>query len=164
MTRKGRRLTLIFSALAVVAVAVGLGLFAMRDGVVFFLTPSEVAAKSLAPNARLRIGGLVKPGSVEKTDARHVTFVVTDMKGEMRVTYAGLLPDLFREGQGVVAEGSLVGDNFKADSVLAKHDEKYMPRELADSLKKQGVWHESEGAGPAPGGADLSTKSGLAKN
>ena|SRR5665647_1040925 len=144
MTRKGRRLTLIASALSVIAIAVGLGLYAMKDGVVFFVTPTELAAKTMEmkPNARMRIGGLVLPGSVVKDGDRHVAFAITDNQTEVKVTYTGLLPDLFREGQGVVAEGALVGGVFKADSVLAKHDEKYMPREVADSLKKQGVWHE----------------------
>ncbi|MDO9439603.1 MAG: cytochrome c maturation protein CcmE [Beijerinckiaceae bacterium] len=151
MTRKGRRLTLISCALAVVAVAVGLGLYAMRDGVVFFVTPGELAARNLPPNTRLRIGGLVKPGSVERADARHVAFVIADNQGEVKVNYTGLLPDLFREGQGVVAEGLLVGTQFNADSVLAKHDENYMPRELADSLKKQGVWQHTGDAAATAG-------------
>lgn len=148
MTRKGRRLTLIFSALAVIGVALGLALFAFRDGVVFFVTPTELAAKTaeLRPNARMRIGGLVLPGSVVKSDDRHVAFAITDNQTEVKVTYAGLLPDLFREGQGVVAEGQLVNGVFRADSVLAKHDENYMPREVADSLKKQGVWNEGGNA------------------
>ncbi|MDB5651646.1 MAG: cytochrome c maturation protein CcmE [Hyphomicrobiales bacterium] len=144
MTRKGRRLTLIASALSVICIAVGLGLYAMKDGVVFFVTPTELAAKTkeMRPNARLRIGGLVLPGSLVKSGDRHVAFVISDNQSEVKVSYTGLLPDLFREGQGVVAEGTLAGDEFKADSVLAKHDEKYMPREVADSLKKQGVWND----------------------
>jgi cytochrome c-type biogenesis protein CcmE len=144
MTRKGRRLTLIASALAVIGVAIGLALFAFRDGVVFFVTPTELAAKTaeMRPNARMRIGGLVQPGSVSKADDRHVAFAITDNETEVKVTYTGLLPDLFREGQGVVAEGQLVNGVFRADSVLAKHDENYMPREVADALKKQGVWNE----------------------
>jgi cytochrome c-type biogenesis protein CcmE len=146
MTRKGRRLTLIASALAVIGVAIGLALFAFRDGVVFFVTPSELAAKTaeMRPNARMRIGGLVQPGSVLKSDDRHVAFAITDNQTDVKVTYAGLLPDLFREGQGVVAEGQLVNGVFRADSVLAKHDENYMPREVADSLKKQGVWNDGK--------------------
>jgi cytochrome c-type biogenesis protein CcmE len=148
MTRKGRRLTLIASALAVIGVAIGLALFAFRDGVVFFVTPSELAAKTaeMRPNARMRIGGLVQPGSVQKSDDRHVAFAITDNQTEVKVMYAGLLPDLFREGQGVVAEGQLINGVFRADSVLAKHDENYMPREVADSLKKQGVWNEGGAA------------------
>ena len=146
MTRKGRRLTLIASALAVIGVAIGLALFAFRDGVVFFVTPSELAAKTaqMRPDARMRIGGLVQPGSVLKSDDRHVSFAITDNRTEVKVTYAGLLPDLFREGQGVVAEGQLLNGVFRADSVLAKHDENYMPREVADSLKQQGVWNDGK--------------------
>jgi cytochrome c-type biogenesis protein CcmE len=146
MTRKGRRLTLIASALAVIGIAIGLALFAFRDGVVFFVTPTELAAKTaeMRPNARMRIGGLVQPGSVVKSDDRHVAFAITDNQTDVKVTYAGLLPDLFREGQGVVAEGQLVNGVFRADSVLAKHDENYMPREVADSLKKQGVWNDGK--------------------
>ena len=146
MTRKGRRLTLIASALAVIGVAIGLALFAFRDGVVFFVTPSELATKTaqMRPDARMRIGGLVQPGSVLKSDDRHVSFAITDNRTEVKVTYAGLRPDLFREGQGVVAEGQLVNGVFRADSVLAKHDENYMPREVADSLKQQGVWNDGK--------------------
>ena len=148
MTRKGRRLTLIASALTVIAIAIGLALFAFRDGVVFFVTPTDLAARTaeLRPNARVRIGGLVQPGSVERGSNREVSFTVTDNRTDVKVTYQGLLPDLFREGQGIVAEGMLVNGVFKADTVLAKHDENYMPREVADSLKQQGIWqHGGEG-------------------
>ncbi len=148
MTRKGRRLTLIASMLAVLGVAAGLVLFAMRDSIVFFYGPTELAEKALSPGARLRIGGLVKDGSVQRGDNKSMTFVITDSKNEVRVAYTGQVPDLFREGQGVVAEGVLLGPGqFRADSVLAKHDEKYMPREVADALKKQGVWNDGA---PAP--------------
>ncbi len=115
-------------------------LFALRDNIVFFYTPVELAQKQIAPGARLRIGGLVKEGSVVK-DGRDVSFAVTDRTKDLDIAYTGLLPDLFREGQGVVVDGFLLSDGtFKADSVLAKHDERYMPREVADALKKQGVW------------------------
>ena len=148
MTRKGRRLTLIASMLAVLGVAAGLVLFAMRDSIVFFYGPSELAEKALSPGTRLRIGGLVKDGSVVKGDNKSMSFVITDSKKDVRVAYVGQVPDLFREGQGVVAEGVLVGPGqVRADSVLAKHDEKYMPREVADALKKQGVWNDGA---PAP--------------
>ena len=148
MTRKGRRLTFIASMLAVLGVAAGLVLFAMRDSIVFFYGPSELAEKALSPGTRLRIGGLVKDGSVVRGENKSITFVITDSNKEVRVAYTGQLPDLFREGQGVVAEGVLVGPGqFRADSVLAKHDEKYMPREVADALKKQGVWNDGA---PAP--------------
>jgi cytochrome c-type biogenesis protein CcmE len=141
MTRKGKRLTLIFGALAVLGVAAGLVMFALRDNIVFFYTPQQLAEKHPAPGARLRIGGLVKQGSVVRSDGREVSFIITDNSKELPVTYAGLLPDLFREGQGVVADGVLASDGkFRADSVLAKHDERYMPRDVAEALKKQGVW------------------------
>jgi cytochrome c-type biogenesis protein CcmE len=146
MTRKGKRLVLIGGALAILAVAVGLVLFALRDNIVFFYTPSELAQKQAAPGARLRIGGLVKEGSVTRSDNRNVAFAVTDRTSDLRVSYTGLLPDLFREGQGVVVDGTLGPDGaFRADSVLAKHDERYMPRDVADALKKQGVWKGDEG-------------------
>ena len=140
MTRKGQRLTLIIGALASLGVAAGLVLFALRDNIVFFYTPSELATKTTAPGARLRIGGLVKEGSVVKS-GKDATFVVTDRAKDLKVAYTGLLPDLFREGQGVVVDGVLnAGGDFRADSVLAKHDERYMPKDVADKLKAQGVW------------------------
>ena len=140
MTRKGKRLTLIIGAMAVLGLAAGLMLFALRDNIVFFYTPSELAKKQVAAGARLRIGGLVKEGSVVK-NGQDVNFTITDKTSDLAVSYTGLLPDLFREGQGVVADGVLQqGGGFRADSVLAKHDERYMPRDVADALKKQGVW------------------------
>lgn len=140
MTRKGRRLVLIGSGLAVLALAAGLILSALTDTIVFFRTPTEVAQQQVQPGARLRLGGLVETGSVAKKGTL-TTFSVTDGNATVKVAYSGILPDLFREGQGVVAEGALQPDGtFKADSVLAKHDEKYMPREVADALKKQGHW------------------------
>ncbi len=153
MTRKSRRLVLISSALAVLAFAAGLVLFALRDTIVFFYTPSDIDAKHVAPGTRLRLGGLVKEGSVVKAEGKAITFAVRDANGEIRVSYTGLLPDLFREGQGVVAEGVFEGKGqFRADSVLAKHDETYMPRDLAESLKKQGLWqHNQPGAPEARG-------------
>jgi cytochrome c-type biogenesis protein CcmE len=141
MTRKGKRLALIGGALLVLGAAVGLVLFALRDNIVFFYTPSELAQKHVASGTRVRIGGLVKEGSVVKNSGRDVSFIVTDRTKDLRVTYIGLLPDLFREGQGVVADGTITPDGaFRADSVLAKHDERYMPRDVAEALKKQGVW------------------------
>jgi cytochrome c-type biogenesis protein CcmE len=141
MTRKAKRLTLIFGALAVLGLAAGLIMFALRDNIVFFYTPTQLAEKQPAPGARLRIGGLVKQGSLVKGDGRDVSFIITDNAKELAATYTGLLPDLFREGQGVVADGVLGSDGkFRADSVLAKHDERYMPRDVAEALKKQGVW------------------------
>jgi cytochrome c-type biogenesis protein CcmE len=146
MTRKKRRLVLIGSALSVLALAVALVLVALKDAIVFFNSPTDVAEKHIATGSRIRLGGLVKEGSVERGDNLQVRFEVTDGKNSIRVAYQGLLPDLFREGQGIVTEGTLEGSGlFKADSVLAKHDEKYMPKEVADALKKQGHWKEDGG-------------------
>jgi cytochrome c-type biogenesis protein CcmE len=152
MTRKGRRLTLIGAALAIVGLAVGLILYALKDNIVFFYSPAEVVQKAVQPGTRLRIGGLVKPGSLEHAAGQLIRFTVTDNVKDIAVTYDGELPDLFKEGQGVVVEGLLQSpDAFAADSVLAKHDEKYMPREVAEALKKQGRWQE--GGPVAQGGA-----------
>jgi cytochrome c-type biogenesis protein CcmE len=141
--RKKKRLVLIGSALALLGVAVGLVLFALRDNIVFFYAPSEVAAKSLSPGTRIRIGGLVKTGSFTR-EGTQVRFIVTDGKNDLAVSYSGALPDLFREGQGVVAEGALGKDGLVASNILAKHDERYMPRDVVDALKKSGVWQEGQ--------------------
>jgi cytochrome c-type biogenesis protein CcmE len=154
MTRKQRRGVLIGTALAVLALAVGLVLMAMRDSIVFFYSPSEVAQKQLTPGQRFRLGGLVLDGSLVRNEGTTVRFVVTDLVKQLPVIYTGVLPDLFREGQGVVAEGVLEKDGvFHADSVLAKHDEKYMPPEVAKKLKEQGVWRggSEASASQAPG-------------
>ncbi len=143
MTRRGRRLALIGAALAVVGAAASLSLYALSDSIVFFYSPSEVAKKAVAPGARLRIGGLVKTGSLVKSADQNVAFVLTDGAHDLKVAYQGLLPDLFREGQGVVAEGVLAAPGqMRAETILAKHDERYMPREVVDALKKQGRWQE----------------------
>jgi cytochrome c-type biogenesis protein CcmE len=147
VTRKQRRLTIIAAAGAVLALAAGLVLFAMRDTIVFFYGPTEIAEKGVMPGTRMRLGGLVENGSVQRGPGQRVAFAVTDGKSTVKVSYDGLLPDLFREGQGVVTEGVFEGaGRFKADSVLAKHDETYMPREVADTLKKQGHWQGEAGA------------------
>jgi cytochrome c-type biogenesis protein CcmE len=141
MTRKQRRGVLIGTCVAVLGVAVGLVLFAMRDSIVFFYSPSEVAEMAIAPGQRFRLGGLVETGSVVRGEGTSVRFVITDQAKTLPVTYIGVLPDLFREGQGVVAEGMLEPDGvFHADNVLAKHDEKYMPPEVAKKLKAEGFW------------------------
>lgn len=143
MTRKQRRGVLIGTCLAVLGVAVGLVLFAMRDSIVFFYSPSEVATMQIAPGQRFRLGGLVETGTLVRGEGTTIRFVVTDKAKTLPVTYIGVLPDLFREGQGVVAEGALGPDGvFHADNVLAKHDENYMPPEVAKKLKAQGVWRE----------------------
>jgi cytochrome c-type biogenesis protein CcmE len=146
MTRKQRRLVLIATALGVLGLAVGLVLNALRDSIVFFNSPTDVVEKHLAPGARIRLGGLVQPGSVKRSDNLHVRFTLTDGNKALAVTYQGILPDLFREGQGIIAEGAIGRDGrFVADTVLAKHDERYMPKEVADALKKQGRWQEDSG-------------------
>jgi cytochrome c-type biogenesis protein CcmE len=146
MTRKQQRLRLILSGLAVLGLAAGVVLYALRDTIVFFYTPSEIAEKNIEPGQRIRLGGLVEKGSIARSEATMVKFIVTDTVKAMPVIYLGQLPDLFREGQGVVAEGKLdSAGTFIADTVLAKHDERYMPREVADALKAKGVWQEGQG-------------------
>lgn len=141
MSRRGRRGTIVAVAMGLLGLASILTLLALRDNIVFFHSPSEVYSRGVAAGTRLRVGGLVKPGTVVKTDRTHVAFVIVDTAHEVNVSYVGALPDLFREGQGVVAEGVLTGGaELRADSVLAKHDERYMPREVADALKTQGRW------------------------
>lgn len=138
MTRKQKRGVLIGGGVATLAVALILVLFALKDSVVFFHTPSDIVEKGVPPGQRIRLGGLVENGSVVR-DGTTIKFKVTDTLKEIPVTFTGVLPDLFREGQGVVAEGVLDGGAFKADSVLAKHDENYMPRDVAKALEERGV-------------------------
>ena len=147
MTRKQRRFTLIGLAGIVLAVAAGLVLYALSDRIVFFNSPSDVVAKGLSPGTRIRLGGLVEEGSLVKAEGGVVHFKVTDRAHSLPVAFTGILPDLFREGQGVVAEGVIAGDgSFAADTVLAKHDERYMPKEVVEALKKAGKWQEGETA------------------
>ena len=146
MTRRQRRLVLIGSGLGVLALAVALMLSALRDSVVFFNSPSDVAAKHVVPGTRIRLGGLVRSGSLVRGDNLKIRFEVTDGERQIPVTYQGVLPDLFREGQGVVAEGALDNSGvFNADTILAKHDETYMPKEVAEALKKSGHWKDDYG-------------------
>jgi len=155
MTRKRKRLGILLLGLAALGGATALVLVAFSDNLVFFYSPSELAARPLAPGQRIRVGGLVETHSVAHEDGSRVTFRVTDGKTDIAVVYDGALPDLFREGQGVVAEGRL-GTNgvFLAGTVLAKHDERYMPPEVVDALKKSGHWQEGGDpgalAGPPP--------------
>jgi cytochrome c-type biogenesis protein CcmE len=143
MTRKRRRLIFVLAGLVLLGGATAMVLAAFNDNLVFFYSPSDLAAKAVGPERRIRIGGLVEDKSLAHEGGRKVAFRVTDGKTELKVVYDGILPDLFREGQGVVAEGRLgPGGVFQADSVLAKHDETYMPKEVADALKAKGVWKE----------------------
>lgn len=150
MTRKQRRLILIGSSLGVLAIAVALVLGSLRESIVFFHSPTDIAENKTAPGKRVRLGGLVKTGSVERGDNLQIHFKVTDGNKDIPVNYRGIVPDLFREGQGVVAEGHMEpGGTFIADTVLAKHDENYMPREVVETLKKQGHWQETAAPNPA---------------
>ncbi|MGF1619611.1 MAG: cytochrome c maturation protein CcmE [Rhodomicrobiaceae bacterium] len=145
MTRKQRRTLFIGGGITILGLSAFLVLSALQDSIVFFYSPSDVAEKSIKPGERFRLGGLVSDGSLKRPTATDIEFAINDGNKTINVSYTGLLPDLFREGQGVVAEGKLEpGGRFIADTVLAKHDENYMPREVADSLKKQGVWHGGE--------------------
>ena len=148
-TRKQKRAALILTGVAILGIAAGLVLYALNDTIVFFYTPSEIAEKNVVPGQRFRLGGLVETGSLVRGEGLTVSFVVTDMIKTVPVSYSGQLPDLFREGQGVVTEGRLDGSGkFIADTVLAKHDETYMPKDVADRLKEKGVWKEGKGAAP----------------
>lgn len=150
MTRKQRRLALIGLAGIVLAVAVGLILYALSGKIVFFNSPSDVVAETLPPGTRIRLGGMVEKGSLKKGADGKVSFVVTDGHASVPVTYTGILPDLFREGQGVVTEGVLTARHtLDADTVLAKHDARYMPKNVVDALKAQGRWGETAASAKA---------------
>ncbi len=146
MTRKQRRLTMVAGAGVVLTLAAVLVFVALREQIVFFYSPTELAEKQLEPGTRVRLGGLVVDGSIERGDDGAVSFAITDTANDVVVAYRGILPDLFREGQGVVAEGLLTEAlHLEAESVLAKHDENYMPKEVVDALKAQGVWKDGVG-------------------
>jgi len=155
MTRKQQRLGLLALAMAALGGATALVLVAFSDNLVFFYSPSDLRAKAVAPDRRVRIGGLVEMHSLSRgPDGRQFSFRVTDGASNLAVVYEGLLPDLFREGQGVVAEGKLRPDGvFAATTVLAKHDENYMPREVVDALKQSGHWQEGGATAAAAGPA-----------
>ena len=145
MTRKQKRLAVIGGLGVVLALAVTLILFALRDQIVFFYSPTEIESKAVAAGTPIRLGGLVKEGSWVKAGESN-DFVVTDGTTELSAHYNGILPDLFKEGQGVVVEGAMTtGGTFAATNVLAKHDENYMPKEVVESLKSRGEW-QREGA------------------
>ena len=141
MKRKHKRLTFVMIALGLLAFAAGLFLLAFQEEITYFHSPTDIVEKSPGPDQRLRLGGLVEEGSVEKVaGTAEVRFRITDNANSTPVTYVGILPDLFREGQGVVTEGRLIDGVFVANEVLAKHDENYMPPEVADAIKQSGQW------------------------
>ncbi|CAI2935658.1 cytochrome c maturation protein CcmE [Aminobacter niigataensis] len=144
MTRKQKRLSVIAGALVFLGAATALTFYALGQKASYFYMPADLQAATLEPGQRIRLGGLVENGTIVRGQGTEVAFGVTDSEETVKVRYTGLLPDLFREGQGVITEGSFGSDGvFVADSVLAKHDENYMPKEVADSLKEKGVWQES---------------------
>jgi len=149
MTRKQKRLMILGGFGLVLVSALAMILVGLRDQIVFFRSPSDVMAGKVKPGEAFRLGGLVEKGSVLREPNQMVRFRVTDGSNAIAVTYRGLLPDLFREGQGVVTEGRLDASGaFTASTVLARHDENYMPREVADALKQQGHWQPGKGDGP----------------
>lgn len=153
MKPKHRRMIMLACAALILAGAAALVMTALQDNIVFFRSPTDVVEKKFAAGRRFRIGGLVETGSVKRLpDGISVEFKVTDLKNSIRIAYKGLLPDLFREGQGIVAQGTLRSDGvFLASEVLAKHDEKYMPPEVADALKRAGRWKDGQKEGAITG-------------
>ena len=153
MRPKRKRLALLVVGLVILGAAAALVLNAFRNNIVFFVSPSDLIAGESAHARTLRLGGLIEKGSVVRGPGALVRFKVTDLKHDVPVSYSGILPDLFREGQGVVTEGVLEPSGaFQADTVLAKHDENYMPKEVADALKRSGHWKDeySQKVGAAP--------------
>ncbi len=145
--KKRRRIQLVVIGALMLALATGIVGYAMRDGIEFFRSPSQLASEPPRPGERFRLGGLVADGSVERTDGE-VRFAVTDGGATLPVVFRGIPPDLFREGQGVIATGEIEGDTFVASEILAKHDERYMPKEVADALKAQGMFHPDGNRAP----------------
>ena len=138
--KKTRRIQIILLTFAALIAAVGLMVYAMQDGINFFRSPTQVTTEPPGPNEVFRLGGLVEVGSLVRGQGDTVAFTVTDSNMTVPVTFKGVLPDLFAEGAGVVATGQMQGDTFVASEILAKHDETYMPKEVIDSLKEQGVY------------------------
>jgi cytochrome c-type biogenesis protein CcmE len=159
MRRRDRRLLLIGSAGVLLLGATIVASLALKDTASFFYAPADVVAKKPPVGTQARVGGLVAKGTVVRGENGRVNFVVTDGAANLRVTYRGVLPDLFREGQGVIAEGKFAqGDQFEARTILAKHDENYMPKEVADSLKKSGQWREAPSPAKVGSAGALQTK------
>ena len=140
--KKKRRIQMIVIGMVLLATSSALIGFALKDGIEFFRSPTQIADNRPGPNERFRVGGLVEIDSLVRGEGEAITFVVTDGNAMVNVSFTGILPDLFGEGQGVVATGKLVGDTFVATEILAKHDESYMPKEVIDALKEQGVYEE----------------------
>lgn len=149
--RKRRRIQIVVIGAALLALATGLIGYGMRDGIEFFRSPSQIALDPPRIGERFRLGGLVEAGSVTRGAGEEVRFTVSDGGASTAVVFRGLLPDLFREGQGVITTGALEGEVFVASEVLARHDESYMPKEVADALKEQGAFRYGEGVSPDPG-------------
>ena len=146
-TRKTRRIQMLVFGAVLLGASAMLVSFAFRDAIVFFFSPTELLAEQRRPDQLMRVGGLVVTGSLVRGEGKAATFDITDGNGVVAVSFIGVLPDLFDEGQGVVAEGYLRDGIFQATEVLAKHDENYMPKEVADALKAQGLWEEDGSAG-----------------
>lgn len=145
MTRKQKRLSVIGGAMGFLAVSAALVFYALGQKTSYFYMPAELQTASVEPGQRIRLGGLVEKGTVVRGEGTEVAFSVTDQVHSVQVAYSGILPDLFREEQGIVTEGTFRPDGvFVADSVLAKHDENYMPKEVADGLKETGLWQHAE--------------------
>ncbi|MES2846301.1 MAG: cytochrome c maturation protein CcmE [Pseudomonadota bacterium] len=142
--KKQRRIQIILMAVAALALSTGLIGYAMRDGINFFRSPTQVVTEPPQPGEVFRIGGLVEEGSIVRGQGETITFRVTDTNETIPVRYTGVLPDLFSEGQGMVGTGSMQGDTFQATEILAKHDETYMPAEVVDALKEQGVYQDPD--------------------
>ena len=144
--RRATRLMWIFVIGAVMALAIGLSMYALRSGISFAMSPSELKAADVQPGQRVRLFGLVEEGSVKRGEGLNVAFTLSDTDETMQVRFNKILPDLFREGQGIITEGELGADGvFEADTVLAKHDENYMPADMAAKLKEEGHWQGEEG-------------------
>ena len=145
--KKKRRIQLIVAAFVFLGLATALVGYALKDGINYFRSPTQVAEAPPGPSETFRIGGLVEDGSLVRGQGETITFRVTDMTNSVAVTYTGILPDLFKEGEGVVATGNLVSNTFEATEILAKHDENYMPKEVVDALKEQGVYVDPNAGG-----------------
>lgn len=143
--KKKRRIQIIIVAFVALALSTGLIGYAMRDGINFFKSPSEIVAEIPPPSQVLRVGGLVEEGSLMRGQGETILFNITDGGATIKASYAGVLPDLFKEGQGTVATGSYIDGVFQATEILAKHDENYMPKEVVDALKEQGYYQDPDG-------------------